>query len=75
MPSCSPDLITFRLVGVPISACPSDDEAAADKELEDMIMTRCYGDAGKVTGEFESANPHKRGCMEIGCWKLVSDFI
>ena len=43
-----------RLVGVPISACPSDDEAAADKELEDMIMTRCYGPAGKDTGELEA---------------------
>ena len=42
---------------MPISACPSDDEAAADKELEDMIMTRCYGAAGKDTGECETVNP------------------
>ena len=39
----SESVSNFRLVGVPISACPSDDEAVADKELEDIIITRCYG--------------------------------
>lgn len=44
---------------MPISACPSDDEAAADKELEDMIMTRCYGAAGKDKGKFESITEYR----------------
>ena len=45
------------MVGVPISACPSDDEAAADKELEDMIMTRCYGNTGKDTSADGGGDP------------------
>ena len=45
------------MVGVPISACPSDDEAAADKELEYMIMTRCYGNTGKDTSADGGGDP------------------